>query len=137
MPSSVSGPVPSPHGDCQSLCRDLKDPKAVGTDAWGSIIIPMAFALPWQPVSQNRSQIQQRTPQRQYPDYLHAGERTPPHPIHLTQAESAVRLESQRPSASTITFMEPQGNNNKLSQSENRGGAFPPSPDVHTVPVTK
>lgn len=64
------------------------------------------------------------------------GEATP-HPILLTQAESAVRLESQRPSASTITFMEPQGNNNKLSQLQNRGGALPPSPDVHTVPVTK
>lgn len=47
----------------------------------------------------------------------------------LTWAECALGLGPERPSASSTSFMEPNGNGNKPVK---RGGAFFPSPEAHS-----
>lgn len=115
-----------PYGDGLPLCRELRDPKAVGADGSGihsnshGIHTVLATRPP-------------RTEPRASKE-LHKGNtkiicmqgRGYPPSRPFTQAECALGLEPKRLSASTTTFLEPQGNNNKLSQSEQKGGASSP-----------
>lgn len=74
-----SGLALSTLGDGLPLCRDLKDPKAVGADSSGmhsnsrGIHTVLATCPP-----RTEARASKKTPQRQHQDHLHAGERLLP-----------------------------------------------------------
>lgn len=115
-----------PYEDSLPLCRDLRDPKAVGADGSGihSNSCGIHTVLATRPP---------RTEPRASKE-LHKGNtkiicmqgRGYPPILSIYTGRMCPGIRTQRLSASTTTFLEPQGNNNKLSQSEQKGGASSP-----------
>lgn len=124
-PSSVSGPVHPMETAC--YCAEISRTQRQWVQtAQGSILIPVAFTLFWQLVPPEQNPEPAKNSTKATPrSFACRGEATPPS-RPFTQAECALGLEPKGLSASTTTFLEPQGNNNKLCQSEQGGASSPP-----------